>query len=199
MCQIFRFLNVGTSKTTTTTTIYIGPTKRACRTNSVHSPPLCHFLVYISDSGTEKQRNPYMCDWVPEILFLTALCLEITSSQTAFVRHSILLLLLGTGATFGVIYNYYIVTVNVLISIMYKYTEFTYFCFSKYVNILILHQCPKIIISYIGTNLGPQLQFRNLRHGTIKYTTQGHTNKVVANLRLNLRFVYSGWWAFSII
>ena len=49
------------------------------------------------------------------------LCLEITSSQTAFFRPSILLLLLGTGDVTGVIYNYYIVTVNVLI--IYKYTN----------------------------------------------------------------------------
>ena len=61
----------------------------------------------------------HTCDHVPEVSFLSALCLEIT----AFVRHSIILLLIRTGAVTRVMYNYYIVTANVLI--IYKYTKCT--------------------------------------------------------------------------
>ena len=62
----------------------------------------------------------HMCDRVPEVSFLSALCLEITLSQTAFVRHSVIVAI-RTGAVTGVMYNCYIVTANVLI--IYKCTN----------------------------------------------------------------------------
>lgn len=72
-------------------------------------------------ANPRSRERLHMCGCISEVSFLSALCLEITLSQTAFVRHSILLLLLGTGAVTGVVYNYYIVTANVLI--IYKCTN----------------------------------------------------------------------------